>query len=41
MIINEYFSPNLTWRDVQHLVAWTSEFFPLMENKGKFDYEQT
>ena len=22
-------SPNLTWRDMQHLVTWTSEFAPL------------
>lgn len=22
-------NPNLTWRDVQHLVAWTSEYKPL------------
>lgn len=27
-------SPNLTWRDVQHLVAWTSEYSPLKDNQG-------
>ncbi len=27
-------SPDLTWRDVQHLVAWTSEYAPLMGNPG-------
>ena len=27
-------SPDLTWRDVQHLVAWTSEYAPLMNNTG-------
>ncbi|ESN95278.1 hypothetical protein HELRODRAFT_193616 [Helobdella robusta] len=27
-------NPNLTWRDVQHLVAWTSEYEPLRKNKG-------
>ncbi|XP_032794407.2 neuroendocrine convertase 1 isoform X1 [Daphnia magna] len=25
-------NPNLTWRDVQHLVAWTSEYKPLEDN---------
>ena len=24
-------SPNLTWRDMQHLVAWTSSFEPLVK----------
>lgn len=27
-------SPHLTWRDVQHLVAYTSDFTSLMDNKG-------
>ncbi|XP_067665246.1 neuroendocrine convertase 1-like isoform X1 [Haliotis asinina] len=27
-------NPNLTWRDVQHLVAWTSQSAPLEHNKG-------
>ncbi|XP_013409557.1 neuroendocrine convertase 1 [Lingula anatina] len=27
-------NPNLTWRDVQHLVAWTSQKSPLGENPG-------
>lgn len=27
-------SPELTWRDVQHLVAWTSEYAPLQDNPG-------
>ncbi|XP_043492378.1 neuroendocrine convertase 1-like [Polistes fuscatus] len=25
---------NLTWRDVQHLIVWTSEYNPLKENLG-------
>ena len=25
---------DLTWRDVQHLVVWTSEYLPLRNNKG-------
>lgn len=25
-------SPNLTWRDMQHLVVWTSEYDPLANN---------
>lgn len=27
-------NPNLTWRDVQHLIAWTSEYAPLTANPG-------
>ncbi|KAG8430701.1 hypothetical protein GDO86_020116, partial [Hymenochirus boettgeri] len=27
-------NPNLTWRDMQHLVAWTSEYDPLTNNPG-------
>ncbi|CAH2087643.1 unnamed protein product [Euphydryas editha] len=27
-------NPNLTWRDVQHLIVWTSEYAPLCENPG-------
>ncbi|OAD61081.1 Neuroendocrine convertase 1 [Eufriesea mexicana] len=27
---------DLTWRDVQHLVVWTSEYSPLRENPGWF-----
>ncbi|KAM3960400.1 neuroendocrine convertase 1-like [Aphomia sociella] len=27
-------NPNLTWRDVQHLIAWTSEYAPLSANPG-------
>ncbi|XP_006750923.1 neuroendocrine convertase 1-like, partial [Leptonychotes weddellii] len=26
--------PNLTWRDMQHLVVWTSEYDPLANNPG-------
>lgn len=29
-----FFSPNLTWRDVQHLIVWTSEYAPLSDNPG-------
>lgn len=28
------FSPDLTWRDLQHIVVWTSEFDPLSGNPG-------
>ena len=28
------FSPDLTWRDLQHIVVWTSEFDPLANNPG-------
>lgn len=27
-------SPDLTWRDMQHLVVWTSEYDPLAGNPG-------
>ncbi|XP_041364221.1 neuroendocrine convertase 1-like isoform X2 [Gigantopelta aegis] len=27
-------NPSLTWRDVQHLVAWTSQVDPIEHNKG-------
>ncbi|XP_047121260.1 neuroendocrine convertase 1-like [Schistocerca piceifrons] len=27
-------NPELTWRDVQHLVAWTAEWAPLSDNRG-------
>uniref|UniRef100_A0A8C5KKV9 Neuroendocrine convertase 1 n=1 Tax=Jaculus jaculus TaxID=51337 RepID=A0A8C5KKV9_JACJA len=27
-------NPNLTWRDTQHLVVWTSEYDPLASNPG-------
>lgn len=27
-------NPSLTWRDVQHLVAWTAEYAPLQDNPG-------
>nr|XP_012228829.1 PREDICTED: neuroendocrine convertase 1-like isoform X1 [Linepithema humile] len=27
---------NLTWRDTQHLIAWSSEYSPLSENPGWF-----
>ncbi|XP_035382614.1 neuroendocrine convertase 1 [Electrophorus electricus] len=27
-------NPDLTWRDLQHLVVWTSEFDPLASNPG-------
>uniref|UniRef100_A0A6Q2ZFF5 Neuroendocrine convertase 1 n=1 Tax=Esox lucius TaxID=8010 RepID=A0A6Q2ZFF5_ESOLU len=27
-------NPDLTWRDMQHLVVWTSEFDPLANNPG-------
>lgn len=33
IIINNC-SPDLNWRDLQHLVAWTSEYAPLMDNPG-------
>lgn len=28
------FSPNLGWRDVQHLLAWTCQVAPLSDNYG-------
>lgn len=28
------FSPNLSWRDVQHLIARTSQVAPLSDNYG-------
>ncbi|KAE8635742.1 hypothetical protein XENTR_v10002722 [Xenopus tropicalis] len=28
------FNPDLTWRDMQHLVVWTSEYDPLANNAG-------
>ncbi|XP_060804530.1 neuroendocrine convertase 1 [Amyelois transitella] len=27
-------NPNLTWRDVQHLIVWTSEYAPISSNPG-------
>lgn len=27
-------NPNLTWRDMQHIVVWTSEYAPLANNPG-------
>ena len=27
-------SPNLTWRDMQHAVVWTSQWAPLAHNHG-------
>lgn len=27
-------SPHLTWRDVQHLISWTSHFEPMMGSPG-------
>jgi hypothetical protein len=27
-------SPKLTWRDMQHLIAWTAEYVPLADNPG-------
>lgn len=27
-------SPDLSWRDLQHLVVWTSEYDALRENEG-------
>lgn len=27
-------NPNLNWRDMQHLVAWTSQYTPLSQNLG-------
>jgi proprotein convertase subtilisin/kexin type 1 len=29
-----YHSLELTWRDMQHLIAWTSEYAPLANNHG-------
>lgn len=29
-----FFSPGLSWRDVQHLIVWTSELAPVAENPG-------
>ncbi|KAI8501658.1 Neuroendocrine convertase 1 [Branchiostoma belcheri] len=29
-------NPDLTWRDVQHLIVWTSEYDPLSSNPGWF-----
>ena len=34
MLPNMVSSPDLAWRDVQHLVAWTSECQPLCDNPG-------
>lgn len=31
---NQFCSNNLTWRDVKHLIAWTSEVAPLAKNPG-------
>ena len=31
-----YYSPELTWRDMQHIVAWSAEYSSLKENQGKF-----
>jgi len=28
------YSPSLTWRDIQHLIAWSSEYTPLKDNPG-------
>lgn len=28
------FSPNLTWRDMQHLITWTAEYSSLKNNAG-------
>ncbi|KAM8960794.1 neuroendocrine convertase 1 [Pelodytes ibericus] len=28
------YNPNLTWRDMQHLVVWTSEYDPIANNPG-------
>lgn len=28
------YSQNLTWRDIQHLIVWTSELAPVAENPG-------
>ncbi|XP_033124048.1 neuroendocrine convertase 1-like [Anneissia japonica] len=27
-------NPNLTWRDIQHIIVWTSEYAPLESNDG-------
>lgn len=33
--VDDFFSsPNLTWRDMQHLVVWSSEYAPLSDNPG-------
>lgn len=29
-----YFSPNTTWRDVQHLIVNSAEYNPLIDNEG-------
>jgi len=28
------FSPDVTWRDMQHLITWTSEYSSLKDNNG-------
>lgn len=28
------FSPNLTWRDMQHIITWTAEYSSLKDNPG-------
>ncbi|GAB0100386.1 Peptidase S8/S53 domain [Sergentomyia squamirostris] len=30
-------NPNITWRDVQHIIVNTAEFVPLRDNKGWFE----
>ena len=32
--LSHLLSPELNWRDLQHLVVWTSEFDPLANNPG-------
>lgn len=32
IILNYFSSPRLTWRDVHHLLAWTSEVAPLIHS---------
>ena len=32
--ISFFLSPDLTWRDLQHLVVWTSEYDALKSNEG-------
>lgn len=34
LIFSLSFSPNLTWRDIQHLIVWTSQVYPIKSNPG-------
>lgn len=34
MTVSNTRSPRLTWRDVQHLISWTSNFEPMVNSPG-------